>query len=560
MKLFGSLAELVQIKWRKNGQEITSRPNQSTTYTGARDIQLPPGDSNHVLVSEAATQALSNKTIDADLNSLSNIDNADIKSGAAIDATKIANGNVSNTEYQYLDGVTSDIQGQLNGKEPTITTLPIAKGGTNSGTALSNNRVIQSSGSAIVEAAAITASRALASDANGIPTHTSVTTTELGYVSGVTSALQTQINAKANSASPTLVTPLIDDYSDFNEEAAPGTPGSGKVRVYAKSDGFMYSKDDAGSETQLGGGSGTSPVNPFDRGNCSITGNVNGSDLSLFLKTQSGADPSGGSPVSIAFRSATTNNGTYDTVLSTSATSLVVPGGATLGWTSGDTRNVFIYAINNAGTIELGVSSTMLDESTVQTSTTIDTASDSLTGFYSTTGRTNCAIRYLGRILSTQATAGTWATGFLLVDGTHRPINGTAMSNSEATRLGLKAYAHGTSYNNSIAPTITTVSSIDFSAFLPYQIQDGSWRMKFNIVANVTSNTRSDYTLTINGVTFYNGAGQVASGFAGGLAAGIRSVCNSNASTITSSHASATTDGYRISGDVALASKPTWAY
>lgn len=53
--------------------------------------------------------------------------------------------------------------------EPTITTLPISKGGTNSGTALSNNRIMKSSGGAIVEAAAITASRIIQSDANGIP-------------------------------------------------------------------------------------------------------------------------------------------------------------------------------------------------------------------------------------------------------------------------------------------------------------------------------------------------------------------------------------------------------
>lgn len=40
--------------------------------------------------------------------------NADINASAAIDATKIANGSVSNTEFQYLDGVTSNIQTQLN--------------------------------------------------------------------------------------------------------------------------------------------------------------------------------------------------------------------------------------------------------------------------------------------------------------------------------------------------------------------------------------------------------------------------------------------------------------
>jgi hypothetical protein len=60
-----------------------------------------------------ASQTLQNKSIDADTNTITNIDNADIKVGAAIDASKIANGSVSNTEFQYLDGVTSPIQTQL---------------------------------------------------------------------------------------------------------------------------------------------------------------------------------------------------------------------------------------------------------------------------------------------------------------------------------------------------------------------------------------------------------------------------------------------------------------
>lgn len=81
--------------------------------------------------------------------------------------------------------------------------LPVANGGTNSSAALSNNRNIVSSGGAVVESAAITAARALISDANGLPTHSAVTATELGYVSGVTSAIQTQLNAK--SAAFTIV-------------------------------------------------------------------------------------------------------------------------------------------------------------------------------------------------------------------------------------------------------------------------------------------------------------------------------------------------------------------
>jgi hypothetical protein len=72
--------------------------------------------------------------------------------------------------------------------------LSIVRGGTNSNTALSNNRVMQSSGGAIVEAAAITASRALESDANGIPVASATTATQLSYCD-FTSSGQTQLDA-----------------------------------------------------------------------------------------------------------------------------------------------------------------------------------------------------------------------------------------------------------------------------------------------------------------------------------------------------------------------------
>jgi hypothetical protein len=162
MKIFGSIRELVATIFRKNNQEITLRPSQSTTYTAARDFQLPPGDSDQVLTSASSSQTLTgktidgddntlqdialsslktnvtdankflnrngsgvvissskavpggdvvgttdsqtltNKTIDADQNTVTNIEDADIKSGAAIDATKIANGSVDNGEFQKL--------------------------------------------------------------------------------------------------------------------------------------------------------------------------------------------------------------------------------------------------------------------------------------------------------------------------------------------------------------------------------------------------------------------------------------------------------------------------
>lgn len=64
----------------------------------------------------ASTETLTNKTINADNNTISNLADANIKVGAAIDAAKIADGSVSNAEFQYLGGVTSDIQAQLDAK------------------------------------------------------------------------------------------------------------------------------------------------------------------------------------------------------------------------------------------------------------------------------------------------------------------------------------------------------------------------------------------------------------------------------------------------------------
>lgn len=82
--------------------------------------------------------------------------------------------------------------------------IPVANGGTNSSTALANNRFIVSSGDKIVENAAVTASRAVVTDANGLPSASATTAAEIAHVNGVTSAIQTQLNAKAPSASPTF--------------------------------------------------------------------------------------------------------------------------------------------------------------------------------------------------------------------------------------------------------------------------------------------------------------------------------------------------------------------
>lgn len=84
-------------------------------------------------------------------------------------------------ELNYVDGVTSNIQTQLNGKQATIT-----------------------GGATTIASSNLTASRALISNSSGKVAVSAVTSTELGYLDGVTSAIQTQLNAKAPLASPAL--------------------------------------------------------------------------------------------------------------------------------------------------------------------------------------------------------------------------------------------------------------------------------------------------------------------------------------------------------------------
>ena len=90
-----------------------------------------------------------------------------------IPAVNIGAGTVDNTELGYLNGVTSAVQTQIDSKQATIT-----------------------GGATTITSSDLTASRALTSNASGKVAVSSVTSTELGYVSGVTSAIQTQLDAK----------------------------------------------------------------------------------------------------------------------------------------------------------------------------------------------------------------------------------------------------------------------------------------------------------------------------------------------------------------------------
>jgi hypothetical protein len=147
--------------------------------------------------------------------------------------------------------------------------------------------------------------------------------------------------------------------------------------------------------------------------NCALATSVGSSALTISLKQADGSSaPDSGGPCAISFRDSTSANGGYSVVSTTSATTLVISSGSTLGMTSAVAGTIYVYAINNAGTIELAASRTLFDDGTVQTSTAEGGAgaADSATVLCSTTARSNKAVRLIGRLSATEATAGTWAT------------------------------------------------------------------------------------------------------------------------------------------------------
>lgn len=95
-------------------------PTTGNLYYNTTDnvIRYYNGSSWESLVDENTNQVVQNKSIDADNNTITNIDDNDIKSGAGINATKVSSGDVDNTEFDYLNGVTSSIQTQLDSKIP----------------------------------------------------------------------------------------------------------------------------------------------------------------------------------------------------------------------------------------------------------------------------------------------------------------------------------------------------------------------------------------------------------------------------------------------------------
>jgi hypothetical protein len=382
----------------------------------------------------------------------------------------------------------------VNGFAGTVvlTTSDVAEG-TNQYFTTARAQAAITGGASSVVTANLTASRALVSDGSGkIAASATTTTTEIGYLAGVTSAIQTQLNGKLNLTGGTLTGPLIGTTGSFSSS------GSGDTFTIAHTSGSGI----ALNITKNGNGEGLYINKASGSGNAAtIVGNLGGTtaDFSGILTTPQvkaatsaglSINSNGGTQIANLGAGGGANMTLYGGLTGTSATfsgALNIGGNQTFTGVAGTTRYIItdesstgtgrlviqagagsaafggainLYAASHptyTGDVAIGLSATTGAKFRVNSSG-LDGGTDLLTilrtgaATFSSSVTANSTINgYLGTITGGQnpATSGTTPTNPMLnltnnrgiglyVGGQHASPFGIWMQVADTTNLGVK--------------------------------------------------------------------------------------------------------------------------
>lgn len=175
---------------------------------------------------------------------------------------------ITDTELSRLNNVSSNIQTQLDGKQPTIT-----------------------GAATTIDGSDLTDNRAVISNASGKVAVSPVSSTELGYLEGVSSSIQTQINGKFSTGGGTLTgslnvgagnqlyTNTISEVSDHTGVTIDGvllknTTVTANSHYISGGTGGDWQIVKSGTTLQFKNGS-TVLMTLDSSGNLSVAGNVN---------------------------------------------------------------------------------------------------------------------------------------------------------------------------------------------------------------------------------------------------------------------------------------------
>ena len=381
-----------------------------------------------------------------------------ITTSARLNANLIGdNGNVSNTEYGYLDGVTSAVQTQIDSKQATIT-----------------------GGASTIASSDLTTSRALQSNGSGKVEVSDVTTTELGYLDGVTSAIQTQLDAKQTSdaqltdiagLTPTDSNFIVGDGSNFVTETgstARTSLGLGSIATQAANNVSIS----GGAVTGLGSPSASSDAatkNYVDQAvaglrtrtiaECASTANVNLSNGLEAGDSIDGVTLVAGDRVLLKDQTDATENGLYLAVSSGAASrdpehdSIAELSGGMVVVNQGSTNDnkIFLCTTDNTGSVgSTNITYTVITPSNVGTVTSVAVADSGSSEFtvanspITSSGTITLAVNSIantkitGLGTASTKTVGTSANNVVQLDGSAKlpAVDGSQLTNIDAASAG----------------------------------------------------------------------------------------------------------------------------
>ena len=431
-----------------------------------------------------------------------------------ISSTKIADGTISDTEFQYLNGVSSAIQTQLDAKQATIT----GSATTIDTESLTANRAVISNGSqkiavsdvtdtelgyldgvtsavqtqidskqatitggaSTIASSDLTTSRALQSNGSGKVEVSDVTTTELGYLDGVTSAIQTQLDAKQTSdaqltdiagLTPTDSNFIVGDGSNFVTESgaiARTSLGLGSIATQAANNVSIS----GGAVTGLGSPSASSDAatkNYVDQAvaglrtrtiaECASTANVNLTNGLEAGDSIDGVTLVAGDRVLLKDQTDATENGLYLAVSSGAASrdpehdSIAELSGGMVVVNQGSTNDnkIFLCTTDNTGSVgSTNITYTVITPSNVGTVTSVGVADSGSSEFtvanspITSSGTITLAVNSIantkitGLGTASTKTVGTSANNVVQLDGSAKlpAVDGSQLTNIDAASAG----------------------------------------------------------------------------------------------------------------------------
>jgi hypothetical protein len=226
----------------------------AATFTSVNATSISLGGAP--LVTTTGTQTLTNKTLTSPQI------NTPIINDGTIDLTVIGGSAPAAGFFTSLDATTSVTQNGVpvattTGSE-TLTnktlTAPVINNGSISGSSI-DNAVI---GGTTPNAGTFTSLAATSVTVNGVQ---------------VTTNTATQTLTNKTLTSPVINTPTVDVLNAVQQGSTPANPSAGNTKLYTKTDGYLYTLDSTGVETQVGTGAGGN-INFISNGDAETTATI----------------------------------------------------------------------------------------------------------------------------------------------------------------------------------------------------------------------------------------------------------------------------------------------